>query len=287
MNSPVNQSNPLVKFMRQPKIYVSLPSQGKFWAPGSLNMPENGQLPIFSMTAKDELMFKTPDALLNGQAVVDVIQSCVPNIKNAWACPSTDLDLILVAIRIATYGEKMTMSFKIPVINEESDYELDLHAYIDHFSNVQWREQVVIDNDMTVFVKPLTYKHMTNISQRSFETNKILQIADDQTLSDQEKSAMITASFKTLTDLTTDMIVSSIWKIKVGDQDVTEVRFIKEFVENTDKSVIDTIQKHISELKNQNDLEPAILNTTPEQQERGAPSTVEVPIILDQSTFFA
>jgi hypothetical protein len=83
------------------------------------------------------------------------------------------------------------------------------------------------------------------------------------------------------------MIVSSIWKIKVGDQDVTEVRFIKEFVENTDKSVIDTIQKHISELKNQNDLEPAILNTTPEQQERGAPSTVEVPIILDQSTFFA
>ena len=31
----------------------------------------------------DEITFKTPDALLNGQATVDVIQSCIPNIKDA------------------------------------------------------------------------------------------------------------------------------------------------------------------------------------------------------------
>jgi hypothetical protein len=64
------------------------------------------------MTAKDELMLKTPDALMNGQATVEVIKSCVPSIKNPWHMPSIDIDTILIAIRIATYGENMEFSSK-------------------------------------------------------------------------------------------------------------------------------------------------------------------------------
>ena len=283
----VNQNNPLVGYMRQPKIYITLPSQGQYWTPGSIDIPENGQIPVYSMTAKDELMFKTPDALMNGQAVVDVIQSCIPNIRNAWVCPSIDLDMILVAMRIATYGETMTISYRIPNINEEDECEVSLHSFIDQLSQVQWIEQVPLDNDLVVFIKPLNYKHMTSISQKSFETNKIIQIADDNSLTDAEKTKLITDSFKTLTDLTTDMLVSSIFKIKTPNGDVTEHRFIREFIENADKSVVDTIQKHINDLKAQNDLKPVIVGTTPEQQELGAPAQFEVPVSFDQSNFFA
>lgn len=283
----VNQNNPLVGYMRQPKIYITLPSQGQYWTPGSIDIPESGQLPVYSMTAKDELMFKTPDALMNGQAVVDVIQSCIPNIRNAWACPSIDLDMILVAMRIATYGETMTIGYRIPNTTEEGECEIGLHSFIDQLSQVQWIEQVPLENDLIVFIKPLTYKHMTSISQKSFETNKIIQIADDNTLTDAEKTKLITDSFKTLTDLTTDMLVSSIFKIKTPNGDVTEHRFIREFIENADKSVVDTIQKHINELKAQNDLKPVVIGTTPEQQELGAPEQFEVPVSFDQSNFFA
>lgn len=73
--------NPLLGYMRQPKIYIRLPSNGLFWEEGSIDIPENNEFPVYSMTAKDELTFKTPDALMNGQAIVDVIQSCMPNIK--------------------------------------------------------------------------------------------------------------------------------------------------------------------------------------------------------------
>ena len=55
-------------------------------------MPENRELPVYPMTAIDEITYRTPDALFNGQAVVNVIHSCVPNIKNAWEIPGTDLD---------------------------------------------------------------------------------------------------------------------------------------------------------------------------------------------------
>jgi hypothetical protein len=281
-----NQNNPLMRFMRQPKIYISLPSEGKYWKEGSIEIPENGQIPVYSMTAKDEIMFKTPDALMNGQAVVDVLQSCIPDIKNAWACPSIDLDLLLIAIRIATYGDKMIVSYKVPNINEDSEYELDLHTFIDQASQIQWIEQVPIDDEMIVFVKPLTYKHMSTISQRSFETNKIMQIATDQTMTEQQKAVLISDSFKTLTDLTTDMMVGSIFKIKTPDGDVTETRYIKEFIENSDKSFVDTIQSHINDLKSQNEIKPMMLTTTIEQQEQGAPATFEVPINFDNTTFF-
>ena len=68
---------------RSAKIYITLPSEGKYYPDDCLDMPESGELPVMPMTAKDELALKTPDALLSGQATVDLIQSCIPNIKNA------------------------------------------------------------------------------------------------------------------------------------------------------------------------------------------------------------
>jgi hypothetical protein len=100
-------ANPLASFFRQPKIYVSLPSKGEFYPQGSLVKTPNNEYPVFAMTARDELLFKTPDALMNGIATREVITSCIPNILDPWQIPSLDVDAVLSAIRIATYGEEM------------------------------------------------------------------------------------------------------------------------------------------------------------------------------------
>ena len=71
------QANPLSKYFRQPKLFAALPSNGKFYPADSLETTETGEYAIYSMTAKDELTMKTPDALLNGQATVELIKSCV------------------------------------------------------------------------------------------------------------------------------------------------------------------------------------------------------------------
>ena len=119
----IEQQNPLAKFFRQPAIFIKLPSRGKWWDEGALENTENGELPVYSMTTKDEVLLKTPDALLNGQGVVDVIQSCIPNIKNAWKMPSVDVDTVLIAIRIATFGNKMSFDSR----SEEHTSELQSH----------------------------------------------------------------------------------------------------------------------------------------------------------------
>lgn len=279
--------NPLTNFMRQPKIYIQLPSGGEYWAPNSIDMPENKELPVFSMTAKDELMFKTPDALLNGQAMVDVIQSCIPNIKNAWNCPTLDLDTILIAIRLATYGEKMPFSHKVPVVNEEVEYEIDLRMLLDQQQTNTWIEQIVIKPDLILFVKPLTYKHLTQTNIKSFETSRIMNMVNDESISDDKKLSMFNESFSNLTKVTVDLMAESIYKIIAGDEEVTDKKFIFEYVSNSDKDIFDTVQQHLKTLKEHNDLKPMEFNSTPEHQEAGAPLTYTMPISFNNSNFFA
>ena len=278
--------NPLANYMRQPKIYIMLPSRGEFWPKGSIEFPENGEFPVFSMTARDELLFKTPDALMNGQAVVDVIQSCIPAIKDAWVIPTIDLDTILIAIRLATYGEKMPFTHKVPGTNEEVEYEIDLRMLLDQQQNNQWIDQVAINSEFIICVKPLTYRHMTQTSIKSFETTRILSMVNDESISDEKKIEMFHNSFNNLTKVTVDLMSSSIFKIITADSEVTDARYISEFVNNADKEIFDVVQNHLNSLKLNNELKPLKFETTEEQQSAGAPKTYEVPINFNDSDFF-
>lgn len=282
-----SRNNPLASYMRQPKIYISLPSRGEYWPKKSIDLPENGELAVYSMTARDELLFKTPDALMNGQATVDVIQSCLPAIKNAWDVPTVDLDTILMAIRLATYGEKMSFTHKIPVINEEVEYDVDLRILLDQQRMNYWVDQVVINPEFIICVKPLTYRHMTQTSIKSFETTRILNMVNDDSMTDEKKLEMFNASFNNLTKVTVDLMAESVYKIITADAEVTDQRHIAEFVANADKEIFTHVQNHLSELKKNNDLKPLEFTTTEEQQAAGAPVTYTVPLNFNNSDFFA
>lgn len=273
-------------FMRQPKIYIKLPSRGRYWPASSIDYPDNEELAVYSMTAKDELLFKTPDALMNGQAIVDVVQSCMPNIKNAWDIPTLDLDTILIAIRLATYGEKMPFKHKVPKVNEEVDYDVDLRLLLDQQSQNTWINQIAINPDLVIFVRPLSYKHLTQTSIKTFETNRILAMVNDESIPDEEKLRLFNQSFNALTKVTVELTAESVYKIVANGEEVTEPEFIREYINNVDKDVFEKINKHLGDLKAQNDLKPLEFATTPEQQAQGAPERYSIPINFNDSDFF-
>ena len=280
-------SNPLTMYMRQPKIYFRLPSSGNFWPAGSIEIPETGQLPVYSMTAKDELLLNIPDALMNGQAVVDVIQNCIPGIKNAWLAPSIDIDAMLIAIRIATYGEMM----KTPVTFKndlEMDYEIDLRTVLDNLiQSITWDEAIPISNELTVFVKPLNYRQLTNSALQSFETQKIIQLSNNDAISEDDKVKMFKESFAKLTSSTVGMVSSSISHIDTLQGSTDNPTFIKEFIDNIDKDMFNTIQAHLDKLKEINSIKPMTVPVTDEMREQGITGdSVEIPLVFDASTFF-
>jgi hypothetical protein len=273
--------------MRQAKIYVRLPSNGAYWEKGSIEWPANGELAVYSMTAKDELAFKTPDALLNGQAVVDVIQSCIPAIKDAWKTPNIDLDSILAAIRIATYGEKMDVTHTVPNTTEQVTHIVDLRLILDQLSNnTRWDEKVVINDQLSCFIRPLTYRHLSLTSLKTFETQRLMQAVNDEALSDERKLEIFNQSFNKMTDITVELVADSIYAVQTPETVVEDSEFIKEFVQNADKDVFQKVQERITELKKTNDLKPLLIKSTPDLIALGAPETYELPISFDNSDFF-
>lgn len=273
--------------MRQPKIFIRLPSEGKYWPEGSLQITETGEYPVFSMTAQDELMLKVPDALMNGQAVVDVIQNCMPNIKDGWSIPSIDMDVILIAIRIATYGEKLTTPINISDL--ELEYTVDLRSVLDDLMrNITWEPHVSINDDLTVYVCPINYKQVTEIAIQSFETQKIMQVANSETLSDEDKIAIFKESFSKLTKVTIGMVGASIYRVDSTQGSTDNPEFIKEFINNADKSIFNTVQSHLEKLKEINSVKPIIVPVTDDLKEKGfTGDTLEVPLTFDAASFFA
>ena len=283
MNSP---ANPLSSFMRQPKIYIRLPSEGNFWPEGSLEMTVTGELPVYSMTAKDELMLKVPDALMNGQAVVDVIQHCVPAIKNAWMTPNIDLDVLLIAIRLATYGEMMTTPVSIGDL--ELEYQVDLRILMDQLmTQISWNPTIPVSDELTVFVRPLNYQQLSSTALKTFETQKIMKVVNDETMPEEDKIKLFRESFQKLTNTTLGTISDSISKIESSQGSTEDPTFIKEFVDNIDKDIFNVIQNHLEKLKNSNSVKPMTVVVTEEMRAKGVTGeTVDIPVTFDPTTFF-
>lgn len=279
--------NPLMAQMRQPKIYIRLPSNGEFWENGALEQTENGEYPVFSMTAQDELKLKIPDALMNGQAVVDVIQHCVPNIKNAWAVPNIDMDVLLIAIRIATYGEKMSVPIKLGS-DVDYEYELDLRLVVDQLMhNIAWDPIVPINEDLVVHVRPITYRTMTQGALQTFETQKIIQVVNDESIAEEDKIRIFKESFAKLNKLTLGVITESIFNIESSNGGTSDRKHIQEFMDNVDKEIFDKVKGHIDILREHNAIKPLKIAVTDEMRAIGiTDEEIEVPLNFDPSNFF-
>lgn len=285
---PLGQTsgNPLAKHLRQPKIYIRLPSNGQYWPTGSLEVTETGEYPVYSMTAKDEIAFKTPDALLNGQATVDVIQSCMPNIKDAWHMPSIDMDAILIGIRMASFGETIDMSVDVPNTDIKKDFTFNLQQLYDAYVSTQFVDTFKIDG-FTVQIRPVPYKTSTQQAIKAFEEQRIFTIVNNDEIDDATKITKFQQSFKKLTEINLNLIIDSVVAIKPdGEDPVTNVAHIREFLNGTEASVYNQIKTHIEGERNKFQQPPIEVAATDEEVEAGAPSKYSVPIQFDQSNFF-
>ena len=177
-NNQAKKHNPLSQWFRQPKIFVKLPSQGEYYPAGALDKSTTGEYPVYAMTAKDELMFKTPDALLSGQSTVEVIKSCIPAIQDPWSMPSLDIDAGLIAIRIATYGENMGVEANCPHCEHLNEYDIDLVKWLDTINAWQFKPEVDIA-PLTIHVRPYTYKELSQTSLKTLEHQRIFNVINN------------------------------------------------------------------------------------------------------------
>ena len=272
--------NPLQQYFRQPKIYVSLPSKGAYMPTGTV-VGDLSSVAVQGMTGMDEIILKTPDALFSGEASIKMLQSCCPSIKNAWDLSVLDTDTLFVAVRIATYGNSMPVHHQCPQCESVNDYSLDLNVIVEHFNKCEY-DNTIHYQDLTIRVKPLSYRQQTDYNMQIYDLQKQVRQANDLT-DDDEKQKILNALWETLAKLQLEVNANSVDAIETPSATVTERGFILEFLANADKELINAINKHIDHTRSKWEIPKFPVVCTNEECKTESMLSIE----LDSSTFFA
>jgi hypothetical protein len=246
----VPQHNPLKQYFRQVKLWIKLPSGTTYYEPGVIEFTDKGEVSVLPMTGKDELALKNPDSLLNGEALIEVMLSCVPAVKNPRALLTNDIDALITAIRFATFDDNLETTIRCNNCGTENTFKLDLEYALDNMSFLDADYVVNLDSGISVFVKPYAFPELLKGLHAQFESSKLERAVESETLSDEERTAIFGKAFKEMATLTYELMVNSVIKVvdDANDVNVTNKAHIKEFLFNIDKKSVDKISDTIKEI---------------------------------------
>ena len=280
-------TNPLKRYYRQPQISIQLPSKSRYYAADVVEKTTTGEHPVLPMTAIDELAFRTPDSMMNGQATVDVIRSCIPTILDPWQLVNYDIDTVLIAVRIASYGETIDVTSGVPGTNESATHTVSLPQMLEQLRNIEVTDTCELKDGLKITVSPLTYKQITESQLKTFEQQRIYAQVSQSQMTAEEKTKRFTDSFKILSELNMSLLISNIERITLpAGESVTDRAQIKQFVENADAKLIKELENKLIDIRQQGSIKPFKAKATEEQIKAGAPATYEVPITFDNANFF-
>ena len=280
-------TNPLKRYYRQPQISIQLPSKARYYAADVVETTTTGEHPVLPMTAIDELAFRTPDSMMNGQATVDVIKSCIPTILDPWQLVNYDIDTVLIAIRIASYGETIDVTSGVPGTNESVTHTVSLPQMLEQLRNIEVTDTCELKDGLKITVSPLTYKQITESQLKTFEQQRIYAQVSQSQMTAEEKTRRFTDSFKILSELNMSLLISNIDRITLpAGESVTDREQIKQFVENADAKLIKELENKLIDIRQQGSIKPFKAKATEEQIKAGAPASYEVPITFDNANFF-
>lgn len=247
------EANPLKQFYRQEKFRVKLPSRGNFYnADSVIELDDNLEVGILPMTAQDEMLLKSPDSLLSGKAMSDVIKSCVPAVRDTKKLLACDIDTLMISIRRASYGDEADLSIDCPECKTENTFSMDLDSLLNQTETLDDSYEVVLPQGLTVFLSPGTFETLIKQYKVAFENTKA-QRAISTTMSEEAAMQLFSQAFRSMSKLNYELVVDSITKIIYTDEEnevheVTSKKHIGEFISNVDKSSVDVIDKKLGEI---------------------------------------
>jgi len=258
--------NPLSKYFRKPGIYVQIPTGGKFNP--EIEKTVLDELPILPMTAIDEISMQNPDELLNGEALINLIKSCVPSIPNPRNLCTIDAELIFLAIKYATYGKDVEHTHTCSNCKEQADYNIDINHILEKFPDISEIPPIKYE-DLKVFVTPPKLDSITRLALMEVEQARILQNltktqeeggtlpgneGEDASVQELEMARQFAISFRKVSKQNVDLLISAIDRIETPDAVITDSDNIIEFMDNVPADIVrkvnETVNNVIPNLKN-------------------------------------
>lgn len=233
-------NSPLAKYLRQPKLYINLPSQGNWYSKG--NLETASELEVYSMTANDEISLKTPDGLYSGKVVTKMIQNCIPGIKDAWMIPMVDFDYIMASIRLASYGDNIQIDSVCPSCKNKDTYQVEVQGILSHLEGSDFQTEIRVD-DFIFRLRPLYYKEATELNKISSYVQRAMVQTIPRIDDEDEKQNTIDTLYTQINEATTNALTSCVVEIVTPDGETeTHPQFVKEFILNSDPKFYNEIE---------------------------------------------
>jgi hypothetical protein len=241
----------LQKYYRLPGLQINLPSRGKYLPPNSINLTDEGQLNIYPMRLADEMMLKNPDALMSGSAVQSLFESCVPDILTPALISSPDVDVLLLAIRVATYGRSMELETTCPNCEKELAFDCNLPQMLQTIKDCSFDNEARLTSDLLVKVRPFNVADISFMSRKIFEEERRLQQIDmSDDLNEDQRQMQRNMLFKRMSNLQSEMLSHTIMSITTPEGEVTDPAELSAFLANIAApwvKKIDDIQKEVGQ----------------------------------------
>jgi len=245
--------NPLSKYFRKPTIYVQIPTGGRF----NPEIPKTvlDEVAILPMTAIDEISMQNPDELLNGEALINLIASCVPAIPDPRNLCNIDAELLYLAIKYATYGKTITHLHTCTKCEEQAEYNIDINSVLNRFPEIDEVEPIEYE-DLKIHVHPPKLESLTRLALIDVEQHRILanikETAEGEG-GEMEMAKQFAISFRKVSQQNIDLLISSIDRIETPDTVITDNDTILEFMTNIPANIVKTVNERIAEVSKKPD----------------------------------
>lgn len=239
----------LQSLYRKKDIYTMLPSKGSFY-PSGINLSADGDIGVMSMTAKDDLLLKSPDSLFNGESIIEMIKSCVPDIENPEELPYCDLDVILIAISSAT-KKKMDLVSTCEKCKTETDYQIDISNFLTKIPEIDLSlSHIDVGNNAFVNIRPYKLKDQLKLRTKKFNKTRIEKILNENINNDnvEELSRIFSDIINEISQINLDLIAENIISVEIENEIIDDPIEIKDWVYNMDKSTYELISNNILKL---------------------------------------
>lgn len=255
--------NPLSKYFRVPGMSIELPTKGVFMT----SPPPNGEVDILPMRAADELFLSQPDMLLSGKAIEEMLRSCVPQIGDPGEISSPDMDVLLVAIRAATYGDEMEVEAQCPVCGSEQAFNVNLPILLQRSVPITEEDvSVRLSDEVVVRLRPYNFRDSTTISLMTFqETRKVQVLEDQEGVTDEMIQRQMNESMLAITKARVNIMGDCIREVVDPNGSVTDRVHIREFLQMIPRQWSVKIEKALDAV-NQKGIDKAVEVKCPREE---------------------
>ena len=164
--------NPLLDKVKMPGETFTIPSGGLFYTNGELDAEvQHGELYIEPMTAIDDILLKSPDALFSGMAIDRVFKKCIPQVHHPLKLLARDVDFLLACLRKVSYGDQMEITYTHTCKDaKEHGYIIDMTEFITKSkridpSSIKKSYSILLDNGQYVKLRPIRFDKYIELMQ--------------------------------------------------------------------------------------------------------------------------